>query len=490
MGLSGRKVKQRISADPRNLSWADDASKFGATYLSKFGWSSSQGLGVSGEGMTSHIKVSQKLDMMGIGAAHQKDPNGIAWKQNKDFENVLMRLNAAQGGVEVVEEQLALGGQFISETKVVDDGGADEKERKKEKKERKRKRQEKGDDEGKKKTKKTGMHEAESTDAVEESVIPAAKPQTPRALPRHRAHRARAIAAKNCAATSDTAMSEILGISQSATPQPSTPVESEELPTLETLTVSTKSVADYFKERLLSKSGKSTPAERTDERDQTSLGGIGSGSSRARLLTSASGISTPAELESSSRIDDGDLPRGGIGSFNVRPTSDGDDASPHIGIGMSKFSSLVSSSFLAATSTSMLSSTPLDGDGGIQLECQSMRTVKERKRKDKQDKEDGDKKEVRKMEMQSESDDDKKTEKKRRKEAKKRMQEEQEGDVGPIPDAAGSADKKSEKRRRKEAKDDQEDSGPAPKNGPEVQLSKEKRKREKEKRRKLESQTS
>ncbi|PBK82790.1 hypothetical protein ARMGADRAFT_1170760 [Armillaria gallica] len=474
MGLSGRKVKQRISADPRNLSWADDASKFGATYLSKFGWSSSEGLGVSGEGRTSHIKVSQKLDMMGIGAAHQKDPNGIAWKQNKDFENVLMRLNAAQGGAQVVEEQFALGGQFISETKVADNGGADEKETKKEKKEKKRKREETGDEEGKKKTKKTKMHEAEPTDSITEPVVPAAKPPTQRVLPRHRAHRARAIAAKNRATTSDAAMSEILGISQSATPQSSTPVEGEELPTLETLTVSTKSVADYFKERLLSKSGKSTPAERTDNEEEASRGGIGS--SRAWLLTSPS----PAQLESSIRTDDDDVPRGGIGSFNARPTSDGDDAPPRIGIGMSKFSSLISSSFLAATSTSVLSSTPLDGDG--EAESESMRTVKGKKRKDKQDEQDGDKKVVRKMEMESEGRDDKKAEKKKRKEAKKRKQEE--GDVDPTPHAAEMTDRKS----RKEAKAEQEAAGPE--NGSEVKLSKEERKREKKekKRRKLESQ--
>ena len=36
--------------------------------------------------------------MLGIGAAHQKDPNGIAWKQNKEFESLLRRLNA--GGPE------------------------------------------------------------------------------------------------------------------------------------------------------------------------------------------------------------------------------------------------------------------------------------------------------------------------------------------------------------------------------------------------------
>jgi hypothetical protein len=32
--------------------------------------------------------------MLGVGAQHTKDPDGIAWKQNQDFENLLKRLNA------------------------------------------------------------------------------------------------------------------------------------------------------------------------------------------------------------------------------------------------------------------------------------------------------------------------------------------------------------------------------------------------------------
>ena len=40
------------------------------------------------------MQVHHKLDMLGIGAQHTKDPNGIAWKQNRDFENLLKRLNA------------------------------------------------------------------------------------------------------------------------------------------------------------------------------------------------------------------------------------------------------------------------------------------------------------------------------------------------------------------------------------------------------------
>lgn len=121
MGLSGRKTKQRIPNDPRNLAWANgtlashffpafssvlipftsraytDASKFGAAYLAKLGWDPSRGLGVSGEGRTSALSVHQKLDMLGIGADHKNSAEGLAWKQNKDFENLLRRLNAANG---------------------------------------------------------------------------------------------------------------------------------------------------------------------------------------------------------------------------------------------------------------------------------------------------------------------------------------------------------------------------------------------------------
>lgn len=70
-----------------------DATKFGQAYLSKLGWDPSKGLGAAGDGRKTHIKVAQKLDMLGIGAANSKDPNGIAWKQSKEFEALLKRLN-------------------------------------------------------------------------------------------------------------------------------------------------------------------------------------------------------------------------------------------------------------------------------------------------------------------------------------------------------------------------------------------------------------
>jgi G-patch domain len=133
-----------------------DASRFGQTYLAKFGWDASKGLGASGEGRTSALKATQKLDMLGIGVQHQKDPNGIAWRQNRDFENLLRRLNhevTAEVEVEVEVSGMGLfhkaregGGEVeevvgVAEAAVVDDanGQGATKERKEKKKKKKRK---------------------------------------------------------------------------------------------------------------------------------------------------------------------------------------------------------------------------------------------------------------------------------------------------------------------------------------------------------------
>lgn len=62
--------------------------------------------------MTSHLKVSQKLDFFGIGVDHQRDPHGIAWKQNKDFEALLKRLNEGDNG-EVKEAGVVKEGGFV-----------------------------------------------------------------------------------------------------------------------------------------------------------------------------------------------------------------------------------------------------------------------------------------------------------------------------------------------------------------------------------------
>lgn len=74
--------------------------------------------------------------MLGIGATHHNEPDGIAWKQNKDFENLLKRLN----------ETGAKDGDDAS-SKVDTDGEANGKEGRDGAAEKKRKR-EKGLDDG------------------------------------------------------------------------------------------------------------------------------------------------------------------------------------------------------------------------------------------------------------------------------------------------------------------------------------------------------
>lgn len=283
MGLSGRKAKQRIPQDPRNLSWASDASRFGSTYLAKLGFDHSDKnatLGISGAGLSQHLKVHHKLDLLGIGAQHTVDPNGIAWKQNRDFENLLRRLNGnsegtTEDGVNTTSidgfhpahthESTADTADVGPETMGGDEDGRVEDGKRSKKKKRPRDVGEAAKVEGSKSKKRK---QVESTTTVpdnqhtegepstsnphtQESILTLGKPH------RHgRAHRARFIASKRLATTSTTAVAEILGISSSATSLSGSGLATPETPPLtETgehgyLTVSTKSVAEYFKEKM------------------------------------------------------------------------------------------------------------------------------------------------------------------------------------------------------------------------------------------------
>ncbi|KAJ7128989.1 hypothetical protein C8R43DRAFT_1026752 [Mycena crocata] len=371
MGLSGRKEKQRIGADPRNLAWADDAAKFGSSYLSKFGWDSSKGLGAEGDGRISHIKVSQKLDMLGIGAAQQKDPNGIAWKQNKDFERLLERLNAES---EVKEEAME---------------GDDEDLRK-------RKRED-GDETVVKNKRRKSEPVAEVVVAVE-TVKPV--------VPRHRAHRARAIAAKNMASKSAVSMSEILGIaptktfSAPTTPQGSLTTYDDEVP-LEKLTTSTKSVADYFKDKLLAKAGKS-------------------------------GSTTPTPPVDVKTEMDYDAPRVGLGSSRVKlEPKDEDSVDPPARMGLSKLSSMMASAFFSP-STSVL----------VAEEAVTVKVEEEEEKiKEKLDK---------KQKRRSEEDTGKRKDKKG-----KRRQVETSESVPPAEELDPPVEKKTKKHRRREEETEQ-----------------------------------
>ena len=374
MGLSGRKQKQRIANDPRNLAWSDDAARFGQAYLSKLGWDPSQGLGVGGEGRLSHVKVSQKLDMLGIGAAQQRDPNGIAWKQNKDFEALLERLNggtAAAGGkvpmagfdaareveaeIPVVEVEVGQKRKREENSDAVDQSDDDEKRRKKEKKEKKeKKRKAKDPAEADDSKRKASQSSPEETIASEAAVIVAPAPYVPRV----KAHRRRVLASKDIASKSASSIAEILGVSRtpssSSTPVPLSAVDlyMGALTTIsdELTKTSATSVEDYFKARLLAKSKLST----------------------STIITPSSETESPADPYSEMDA----APRRGIGasSLSTSMTPAEPDAEANR-IGLSAFSMLRTSAFLNASTSFQLpsvseqhvsdsSSLPTGGEGG------------------------------------------------------------------------------------------------------------------------------
>lgn len=158
--------------------------------------------------------------MLGIGAANVNDPNGIAWKQNKDFENLLRRLNEGHGEEDSGNEGTKVDG-FVSQGKGGDMSDETvERAAKVEKSEKKRKRKEKAreeeakmnggmeDEDGrekdnklaegkkrKRKDKKDREHKSKKRKTSEESKSEASTPKAqetpipsaPPIIPRHRA---------------------------------------------------------------------------------------------------------------------------------------------------------------------------------------------------------------------------------------------------------------------------------------------------------------
>lgn len=371
MGLSGRKVKQRIPADPRNLSWANDASKFGTAYLQKFGWDSSAGLGPQGEGRTKHISVYQKLDMLGIGADHKNNQDGTAWKQGRDFENLLRRLNEGAGKDDGEVETIKIDGftrpasNMQSAEQDLDMPAKVDEDTAKPHKSKKRKHDNEGHTEGRKKEKKKRRKsetvEDSSSDTTSErrkekqkassQEVSLAKDESPLALERKsapdgsvvakssivipnvprplRAHRARHIASKGLASKNATAISEILGVASSSstilTPAPSaypsttndTPTSASATPSselkLQDITTSTKSVMDYFREKLAAKSNIASYTTATISANNSSAPEPDDYDERPRGLGASR-----LRVETTYHVDYEDRPRYGLGASGSR----------------------------------------------------------------------------------------------------------------------------------------------------------------------------
>jgi Pin2-interacting protein X1 len=121
--------------------------------------------------------------MMGIGAAHSKDPNGIAWKQNRDFERLLERLNGSDTPSESEGKAAPVMDGFHAASSTGEEVSKEERKRKR--------KEEKEDKKSKKKRKQEEAEESPSPPPIAD-VIAAAEASvssepTPRAIPRHRA---------------------------------------------------------------------------------------------------------------------------------------------------------------------------------------------------------------------------------------------------------------------------------------------------------------
>jgi Pin2-interacting protein X1 len=78
--------------------------------------------------------------MLGIGAAHARDPNGIAWKQNSDFERLLARLNGDEDAAAMKVDGFARATEEMGTVAEVVDEEAEGRVRKEKKREEKKKR--------------------------------------------------------------------------------------------------------------------------------------------------------------------------------------------------------------------------------------------------------------------------------------------------------------------------------------------------------------
>lgn len=117
------------------------------------GWNPTLGLGRNEDGRTTNIAVAMKLDQLGIGAGRgggAMDKDGVAWKQQSEFERMLARLNsssATPSGSSTPQESTGvvagLGFAPASESKetsAIDSEPTDSPSSAKQKKDKKRKR--------------------------------------------------------------------------------------------------------------------------------------------------------------------------------------------------------------------------------------------------------------------------------------------------------------------------------------------------------------
>lgn len=100
MGLAQKKVKQRIPANPRNVSWSKQG--VGRNMLEKLGWKEGEGLGARGEGsIVPVIPVikSEEVAMEGIGMEDAKRERANEWEMKlQSYDEMLRKMKESCGG--------------------------------------------------------------------------------------------------------------------------------------------------------------------------------------------------------------------------------------------------------------------------------------------------------------------------------------------------------------------------------------------------------
>jgi Pin2-interacting protein X1 len=102
--LAERKVKQKLSLNPRGKAWSEDSNKFGQKMLEKMGWSRGKGLGAKEDGIREHVKPAYKNDSKGMGYKETDDQ----WTEHDTHFNTLLQSLAGDVQSEKVGEVKSL----------------------------------------------------------------------------------------------------------------------------------------------------------------------------------------------------------------------------------------------------------------------------------------------------------------------------------------------------------------------------------------------
>lgn len=113
MGLAEPKKRIKLSHDPRNLQWSDNANSFGQKIMQSSGWKPGTALGASSVPIPAHeasaakVRIAVKDNTLGLGAS-LKSKNIEHQRTGLDaFQGLLGRLNAkSEEDVRKVEEKV------------------------------------------------------------------------------------------------------------------------------------------------------------------------------------------------------------------------------------------------------------------------------------------------------------------------------------------------------------------------------------------------